>query len=276
MSLLAQQFKQSGYVVVKNLLSPEEVTDYKTQLQQVSGLTDKDCDRSWQCPDGVAKNPQFWSLIWHPILLEKIREILGNSARFTQHSDLHVHRKGAGWHRDSAHRTYGVGSDWDESHEQYRVARVAIYLQSYAESGSSLIFIPGSHRYEVPLSPIERKLWRGFFKLKKLGSKNGSSPYDFQVQFRTTPSQTFIQPPTQPVSISTEPGDCFIFDPRIIHTGSPIHGQKYAIFLSYGVENSHSRNHRRYYLQEREDLDYQEFQPDLKEKLKSKNLLIEV
>lgn len=270
--ILAQQFNESGYVVVKNLLSAGEVSDYKAKLQKLSGLTDKDCDRAWEYADGVSQHPEFWSLIWHPVLLKTIREIFGDSIRYTQHSDLHVHRKGAGWHRDSAHRTYGVGSDWDETREEYRVARVAIYLQSYAESGSSLILIPGSHRSEYPLSRLERKLWQGIFKIQKVNS----SGFDFQTQIRTTPPQHFLQPPTKPVTVSTEPGDCIIFDTRIVHTGSPINGPKYAVFLSYGVENSHSKNHLKYYLYDRKDIDYKEYHPELKEKLKSQDLLLEV
>ena len=279
MSSLAQ-FEQSGFVVVKNLLSAQEVADYKAKLQQLSNLDDRVGDRSWACPNGVSKNPQFWSLIWHPDLLAKIREIFGNSIRYTQHSDLHVHRDAPGWHRDSADRIYGVGSDWDEGGDRYQVARVAIYLQSYSESGSSLVVIPGSHRYEEPLSPDEKKLWTLLQFPKRLQrflplKQSNFHPY-LQSFIRTTPSKYFMQPPTQPISIQTEPGDCIIFDTRLIHSGSPIRGPKYAVFLSYGADNKHSRNHLRYYLNTRTDLGYENLNSELTERLKEENLLMEI
>ena len=281
MSTLAQ-FKQTGFVVVKNLISSQEVADYKAKLQQLSGLRDRHVDRLkrtskdgffWNMADGVSKNPEFWSLIVHPRLLSTIREILGSSARYSQHSDLHVHRAGAGWHRDNAHRTYGEGPDWDESEAEYQVVRVAFYLQSYTESGSSLILIPGSHRYEERLSVLETKLREYSVRFRRFLTQS-TSAY-LQSKIRTTPAQ-FLSPPAQPVYINTEPGDCIIFDTRVVHSGSPIYGPKYAIFLSYGADNHHSRNHRRYYLHTRQDLNYQEFHPDLADKLKAHDLLLEL
>ena len=284
MSTLAQ-FKQTGFVVVKNLLSSQEVADYKAKLQQLSGLSDRHVDGwkrtsrdgvSWNMADGVSKNPEFWSLIVHPRLLSTIREILGSSARYSQHSDLHVHRAGAGWHRDNAHRTYGEGPDWDESEAEYQVVRVAFYLQSYTESGSSLILIPGSHRYEERLSVLETKLREYSVRFRRFFQSFTSPQASYlQSKIRTTPAK-FLSPPAQPVYLNTEPGDCIIFDTRVVHSGSPIYGPKYAIFLSYGADNHHSRNHRRYYLHTRQDLNYQEFHPDLTDKLKAHDLLLEL
>ena len=282
---LKQCYKQSGFVVVKNVLSNQEVVKYRTTLQRLSGLTDSDAAEdglkltsrdgvSWNMADGVSKNPEFWSLIVHPRLLSTIREILGSSARYSQHSDLHVHRAGAGWHRDNAHRTYGEGTDWDESEAEYQVVRVAFYLQSYTESGSSLILIPGSHRYEERLSVVETKLREYSVRFRRFLTQS-TSAY-LQSKIRTTPAQSPFQPPAQPVYINTEPGDCIIFDTRVVHSGSPIYGPKYAIFLSYGADNHHSRNHRSYYLHTRQDLNYQEFHPDLADKLKAHDLLLEL
>ena len=66
--------------------------------------------KRFECPDGVSKNRQFWPLIDHPKLIPAIRELLGPTARYTQHSDLHAHRGGVGWHRDSACRTFRRGA----------------------------------------------------------------------------------------------------------------------------------------------------------------------
>ncbi len=165
MSKLRQQFEEQGYILVRGLLSPEEAAHYRAEIQQLSGVADADFGaKVFECPDGVTQNRPFWPLIDHPKLLEAVRELLGPEARYTQHSDLHAHRgstKAApgkeigGWHRDSACRDFGVGPDWDESLGPYQIVRVAIYLQTYAESGSSLGVIPGSHRYVRGLSGLE-------------------------------------------------------------------------------------------------------------------------
>ena len=106
-------------------------------------------------------------MIDHPKLIPAVRELLGPKARYTQHSDLHAHRANVSWHRDSACRTFGVGPDWDESHEPYQVARVAIYLQTFAESHSFLGVIPGSHRHEEAITGAEAAIWRRLIALRE-------------------------------------------------------------------------------------------------------------
>src|SRR4051812_49110395 len=99
---LSQQFDREGYVVVRNLLSPDEVAAYKAKLQQLSGLGDRDFNAKqarkggWSKADGVSRLSDWWPLIFHPRLVEAVRETLGPTARYTQHSDLHVHHGAVG------------------------------------------------------------------------------------------------------------------------------------------------------------------------------------
>ena len=132
-------------------------------LQQKSGRSDADFDaklarkKGWTLADGATKDPDFWPLITHKRLVSIIRELIGSDARYTQHSDLHVHHGTVGWHRDSKDRSFGHGSDWDETKDRTGWLRVAIYLQSYEESGSKLGVIAGSHRRESALTRLELK-----------------------------------------------------------------------------------------------------------------------
>lgn len=73
----------------------------------------------------------------------------------------------------------------------------------------------------------------------------------------------------KPVWIRTEPGDCVIFNQRALHSANNIHGPKYAIFLSYGADNEHSPNHRRYYIYKRPDAGSGDYPPELAERLKA-------
>jgi len=265
MSALKDQFNRDGYVVARQLLSPDEVQTYRDLLGHHSGLDDssfrKDFASSggWSKPDGVTSTSDFWPLIFNERLLEVVRDTLGPDARYTQHSDLHVHVGSVGWHRDSAHRTFGEGPDWDESRAPYLIARVAIYLQSYGESGSALGVIPGTHRQDKKSKRAAREVERGTKLLRILRIKERLPPL----------------PRTRPVWIKTEPGDCVVFNQRLLHSGNRIHGPKYAIFLSYGAPNEHAHNHRRYYIDDRQDLGYGDYPTDLADRLREAELYLE-
>ena len=265
MSALKDQFDRDGYVVVRQLLAEDEVETYKGLLRRHSGLDDSSFSKGfassggWSKPDGVTSTPDFWPLIFNQRLLHVVRETLGPEARYTQHSDLHVHVGSVGWHRDSAHRAFGVGPDWDESRVPYLIARVAIYLQDHAESGSALGVIPGTHRQDEASRRAAREVERGAKLLGKLRIKEQLPPL-----LRA-----------RPVWIKTEPGDCVVFNQRLFHSGSKIRGPKYAIYLSYGAPNEHAHNHRRYYLEERTDLGYGDYPPDLAGRLREEELYLE-
>jgi hypothetical protein len=287
-----EQFERDGYVVIPSLLSAEEAAHYRAEIQKLSAIGDADWKaKRFECPDGVSKHRQFWPLIDHPRLIPAIREVLGPTARYTQHSDLHAHRGGVSWHRDSACRTFGVGPDWDESKAPYQVARVAIYLQTYDESHSALGVIPGSHRYEEGVWGRQRAIWWPLFRLReaisaKWGelSRGDQLPAEMRLQnfphmlIRTRPRAGKLPwpPPQAPVWVRTQPGDCIIFNQRLYHSANDITGPKYAVFLSYAAENEHGCNHIAYYRNIRKDLAYGPLDPELAEVLKAKGLFIDV
>ena len=285
-----KQLECNGYVVIPGLLSPEEAAHYRTEIQKLSGVGDADFGKKrFECADGVSRNRQFWPLIDHPKLVPAIRELLGPTARYTQHSDLHAHRGGVGWHRDSACRTFGEGPDWDESQESYQVLRVAIYLQTYAESHSSLGVIPGSHCYEKMVGGREATIWRCVAALREIATSTWGRltrgerlPHEMRLRnfpdklIRTRPRIGSLPwpPPQSPVWIRTEPGDCVIFNQRLYHSPSPMTGPKYAVFLSYATENRHARNHLGYYRHFRRDLNYGPLEPELAARLDKDGLLM--
>ena len=78
------------------------------------------------------------------------------------------------------------------------------------------------------------------------------------------------------ITIKTKPGDCIIFDQRLMHAGGTLGKKKfpkYAIYLAFGVDNNHTRNHRSFY-QNRPTYD-KNIPINLKTMLKEKNLLLE-
>ncbi|MCA9971886.1 MAG: phytanoyl-CoA dioxygenase family protein [Anaerolineales bacterium] len=260
------QLETKGYVVVRELIGREDVRRYIARLNELSGfrpsavkkgLSARGLSGSWYLPDGVTKLEPFWPLIFDETLLRAVRALVDPDVRYLQHSDLHVGFSAISWHRDSVNRQLGVGSDWDESQAPYRLVRVGIYLQSYNESSFRLGFIPGSHRFSGQVTLGQRATEA---RLKLLGGLSYLNP-SFQMWAANAEW------------VATEPGDCIIFDPRTIHSGSAITGPKYSVFLAYGKENQHFYNHFNYYRRIRPELNYQEMPPALAARLQAAGLL---
>ena len=266
MTPLSNQFNEDGYFVIRNLLDKDEIDSYRNKLIELAGDQAqfdpaKAAYERWAIGDGVSAHREFWPIIFNERLLTSVREAFSDDGAlcFTQHSDLHVNNGVIGWHRDSANRRFGTGPDWDESRAKYRIVRVAIYLQSFEESGFRLGLMPGSHRLPYQLFEFQCRAF-AFIRRQVTAKRN-------------------ILPPIvlgrKPVWIETNPGDCVVFDPRLLHSGSPVHGPKYAIYLSYGVNNEHSRRHRNYYLKERPDIGYRQIPSELAARLQAEGLLLE-
>jgi hypothetical protein len=271
----AERFLEQGFTVVRSVLSAERVEVCIAELERLSGrsrasfetfrvgrgLLRRPIYRGWTLPDGVTRTRGFWPLLFLPALLDVVRELLGPRARFLQHTDLHVGFSAFNWHHDSVQRRLGATGDWDETGEPYRLARVGFYLQSHAESGFTLRFVPGSHRRggllgEASLLDLERRTarWR-----QAVALATGRDPLAREAS-----------------AVATEPGDAVVFDPRILHAGSPFSGPKYSAFLAFGVPGRHFARHAHYYRHVRHELGYGAPDPELVERLRREGLFAEL
>ena len=235
-------FQENGYIIIKNLFSSKECKKWQQRINSNfslsrSDINQKDIDfKTFVCPDGVTKNSDFWPIIFNKKIIKTVQNILNDEIKYTQHSDIHINLSAGKYHRDNAYRVFGEGPDWNEDQDPYKVVRVAIYLTSFNESGSSLIIIPESNKSESNINKKEiifwnkiRNLWRKYFNNNLL------------------PHVLFTR---KKIKVKSEAGDCVIFDQRVLHAGGKLKGNKpkYSIFLSYGVKNSHSYNHKNFYL----------------------------
>ncbi len=237
-----EAFKRDGFFLMKGFLATHEVSNYLSIIDDIMDLP----KGSYKLPsthkqtqtiaDGVTKNSKLWPLIFNSKLLVTVRHLVGNDIRYTQHSDIHINLPGGRWHRDNAYREFGSGSDWQENAETYGVVRVAIYLSDYSNSGSSLLVLPGSHRQESSINRREYVFWNKLRSFARRRNVNGACPHIFL-------SRPYVR-------LKTHPGDCLIFDQRVMHAGGNLHGplSKYAIYMSYGANNSHAANHRTFFL----------------------------
>lgn len=247
-----EEFMKDGFIVERGVLPEADVAFYIEQLERLSAGRDR-----WTLPDGVNLNPAFWSIIFNERILGAVRRIYGPTVRYLPHNDLHFGFSSFSWHRDSVNREAGVGPDWDESREPYQLLRVGIYLQRFEESRFKLGLVPGSHRLESGHAAGERKLGRRMGRVASVFSGlTGMNLVGKDAHW-----------------VATEPGDCVIFDPRVIHTGSKAQGPKYSMFVGYGVESEHFRHHWHYYLHLRQDLGYSPIDPKLAQQLREADLL---
>jgi hypothetical protein len=261
------KFDKDGYHIVEGLFSRDEAREYRNKLNATFDLPTGDNaqrqigTQTHTLADGITKLENFWPVIFNDRLLSSVRTLLGDDIRYTQHSDLHINLPGGRYHRDNACREFGVGPDWDETDETYKVVRIAIYLSDHDESGSSLVILPGTHRRESRIMRREYVTWNQLRSVMRRHGHNDRLPH----LFFSSPKRV----------IKTRPGDCAIFDQRLMHAGGVLRGPKpkYAMYLSYGVDNSHSRNHRAFFLNRPT---YSPTLPDeLEAKLKVSGLLLD-
>lgn len=248
---LSDQFKEDGFVVVRGMLAHDDIAHYIGRLQSLA-----DGAPRWTQPDGVNRNPDFWPIVFNERLLATVRAIFGPEVRYLPHNDLHLGFSSFSWHRDSVNRDFGDGPDWDESREPYQIARVGIYLQRFADSQFKLGLVKGSHRPGDLTEPQRRVRRRTGAAAAVVSGLSGIDLVGADAEW-----------------VATEPGDGIVFDPRCLHTGSRFHGEKYSVFVAYGVENGHFLRHWHYYLKLRRDLGYSSIVPALAEQLRAAGLL---
>jgi hypothetical protein len=248
-----EEFDNKGYVVLRGAMGKTAVKYY---VDAIDALKPNFKKRTWTIPDGVTRHRDFWPVINHEATLEVVRAILGKSARFLQHDDIHFGFSSFAWHRDSVNRKFGDFPNWDETEEPYKILRVGYYFQ-HANGGFRLGMVPGSHRPQIHYDKSHmRRIEQKITDLANVTAK--ASGVD-----RLSEDAEWI---------ATQPGDAIIFDPRVIHTGSKFDGDKYSVFVAYGQVNRHYQEHYQYYRYLRKDLKYQAMDPQLVEILKGQDL----
>ncbi|MBI3542268.1 MAG: phytanoyl-CoA dioxygenase family protein [Deltaproteobacteria bacterium] len=223
-------FERDGYVLVRGLLDPSEVAFFKQRIQKLTALRDDDFGRrpGRYLRDVITKNEALWPIIFHERLLAHVRGIVGPTARYLQNGDLLAHFGTWNWHRDVPAKMF--------SDPRRPVVRAAIYLHDFAATGSRLGVIAGSHRPpHRSLADRELRFWNGLSeRLYARTLTRGLVPAGLLRQPMWTARKTMIR---------TSPGDCVIFDAKLLHSGTAITGPTYKMLLSYGPDDEASRAH---------------------------------
>ena len=187
----ARSFHEKGYSVA-DAFSAAEAAGYREQILDLQARTGEEGrgDR-WSLEHGVSVTPALWSLITHERILAAVRDALqACDVRYAEHSEVEVRRGCAyGGDRDPTGERAVAEGAWQP---EYRVVRVACYFQGASE-GFEWGAIAGSHRGDPKPRPWTRRLGRR----------------------RHAANVTWLE---------TEPTECILFDPRLIHIREPAAG----------------------------------------------------
>jgi len=139
-----QAFAEQGYCVLRNALSMADISVFRNSFNEIHQTHYINLDR-FAIADFVNKHEVAYGLPANASILSSVRSILGDDFAWLPQADMHRNICTA-MHRDNPCRDEAfTGEDWNEETDEYRIARVAVYLTSASDSGSQFIVSPGSH-----------------------------------------------------------------------------------------------------------------------------------
>ncbi len=238
--------EQNGFLVIRNLFSGLEID----KLVEISNKLHKNKNSKF---GPIHNSKETWGIIANQKIINLVKEVLGTQNivyLFHGHSVFQDKKTNVdnAWHRDNACRLFGKGPDW---RDDYNILRVAIYLD---DGDSGLNLIRNSHRgkgYICKFINFLREKYK-FIYHKRI----------FRFFFDNIVGK----------KIHTNAGDCVFFYANTYH--SAINNKKNqnitrrALFLTYGTDNSHAKNHMNYYLFHRTGEGFELLENDKNELLK--------
>jgi ectoine hydroxylase-related dioxygenase (phytanoyl-CoA dioxygenase family) len=247
MSDLRDQFDRDGFVIVREVLTQDEVQKLRALFLGVfDGGVKYEGDATFVRHDICSRYPETRFLLWHPKVVSTLREILGEDFVFLPEMSAH-NAFFSNWHKD-VDSPEAAGKDWVWAPD-YRMVEAAFYLQDNGDHGGGLDIVPGSHRFH-PTSWGERR------KQKKMRRKD----------FHSIPSRA---------------GDMVVFNFQADHRATrPKQGKleadkrKLALFLACSANNEHAARYREF-LEARDDYVYlkgHEYPEELRELAREKDL----
>lgn len=183
---LVQAFQKDGYVLIKGVFSPEEISDLRDKVLK---LKNRDGD--------ILSHDSLRHILLDDRVLAHVRNLLADRIVYCGDSSVNfVDGVGyRGFHQDST-------DDFEDPiTTECPIVRLGIYLQDHAHHSGGLKVRRGSHRH-VYLGPVN---------LRRLltGEPNGPLP---QKAFRLGKG----------VNLDIEPGDLAIWNLRTWHTGNAV------------------------------------------------------
>jgi len=203
---LQQQFRRSGYVVFRGVVSPQEIAAMREVGEKF--FTE---GRSHMFTRDFLQFPELAALPFNSRIVEKIRSVFGEHfatvSQFSMSANLHNPQ----WHRDSQSQT----GDECLLDPDYLVAKCAVYLQDNdQEWGGGMEIMPRSHRAEY---------------LGYRSSFSRKNPIGKFVRLVQRVALNLRNRRLRSVWLPLKAGDALLFHANLIHRASqPSTGKKYA------------------------------------------------
>jgi len=129
----AAQFRQDGYVIVRQLFTPEEVADMRKRAQALP-----EDERFLD----LLSLPTLRGVLLNERLLEVFRSLIGDDLVYYGDSSVSIDSLAHGFHKDNPDRNDPNGPDWKGD---YPLVRCGIYTQSHKGQPNGLDLRRGSH-----------------------------------------------------------------------------------------------------------------------------------
>ena len=223
---IKKKYLKDGYVVVRGVVTQGELQSIRTatlavfnaryQASNDGGGSDAHPTEQLRPTELLEHLPEVVSLQFSPAIVEVARQIYGDDFHYV--NDIHIQRNQklieghAGWHIDaSSNFALRYLNNALDIH-RYRFAKIGVYLQSGdCPIGGSVDIVPKTHRIGriargLMLRLLESKLNRLF---SKIGNRLGFAKLFGAVS----------------MDLRLQPGDCMIFDCRLVHRSSPVLGR---------------------------------------------------
>lgn len=239
-----EAFRALGVARLRNVVAPDEMSDFVDAAEAATGLGVKEYPQVFQglrdpvsVVGGVMDNPPFWPLVWNPRLLRRLRSLVGNDLRFVGRDAVAMHTSSYGFHADNRIHSLLHGTDYGTDHS---TTRVIFYLGRPGRPAARFGFQPFSHRVEGD-RPVPPAVGRG---------------------------------KPAPVWLEVPPGDCVVFDDRLVHSGESLQGPKTMVVLTFDRDSESARRSFFEHRILREDAGYNRFPEAFAEGLLAKDLLL--
>ena len=233
-------YKRHGFAVFRNIFDSERCEQLARSYKEK--YVDKDyLEKPHTTLNLAVVDPVAEDMVFDPAILDCLKTCIGSDVRFLQWSTYQLNHMSFAWHRDSPFREFGVGSDWDESVDPYRVAKIILYLEC---TDFALAVYPGTHLKDIDKKQISAQ----------------REDFDEVACDHTAVAADFGD---KPCVVHAGVGDAIVFDERLMHCGKlldperrqftrTIKGDKSFLSFIYGADNPHSYRFYSYFHMERE------------------------
>jgi hypothetical protein len=145
-----KKFEEQGYLVIKNVFSPEEIEAFRTDCYKQFELDSKkglnyniQKTRARSLRGDLVSKALIRKIILDDRIIYILKELLGPDLVYFGDSTLQFGVGFRGFHRDNVDRQFNEGPDWESD---YPIFRFGLYLQDHRNFSGGLKVKAGSHK----------------------------------------------------------------------------------------------------------------------------------